>query len=339
MPNCKFKGCTIKYANFGFVSDGIKKFCAKHAETGMIDLKHKHCKCNKAQPTFGLKEDNKRICCKDCKTIEMIDLSHKNSLCPCGTRANFGLENDENPSCCIKCKTPEMKDIMNRRCIKCNKSRANFGLENDKIPLYCSKCKTSEMTDITHLKCKSELCNTQIIKYHYDGYCAFCYGNLFPDSPRIKNYKTKERLVADYIRSQYPDYDWKFDKIIENACSKRRPDIFVDLGYQIIIIEVDENQHREYEDICENKRLMEISQDVGHRPIIFIRFNPDKYINEDNKNVPSCFSIDKKTGLVKVNNKKKWNERLETLKENTDYWVKEKTTKTIELVQLFYDDD
>ena len=28
---------------------------------------------------------------------------------------------------------------------------------------------------------------------------------------------------------------------------------------------------------CENKRIMEISQDLGHRPIVFIRFNPDEY--------------------------------------------------------------
>ena len=49
------------------------------------------------------------------------------------------------------------------------------------------------------------------------------------------------------------------------------------------IVEIDENQHIEYDCSCENKRIMELSQDVGHRPIIFIRFNPDDYLNYENK--------------------------------------------------------
>jgi hypothetical protein len=50
------------------------------------------------------------------------------------------------------------------------------------------------------------------------------------------------------------------------------------LEEQIIIIEVDENGHNNEEYCaCENKRIMEISQDLSHKPIVFIRFNPDKY--------------------------------------------------------------
>ena len=64
-------------------------------------------------------------------------------------------------------------------------------------------------------------------------------------------------------------------------CSKRRPDLFLDLGYQILIIEIDENQHLDYDCSCENKRIMELSQDVGHKPIVFIRFNPDEYCNDE----------------------------------------------------------
>jgi hypothetical protein len=65
--------------------------------------------------------------------------------------------------------------------------------------------------------------------------------------------------------------------------------------------------------------------------------NPDKYLDKNNKTIPSCYSIDKQTGLVKINNNKKWNERLSLLKENIDYWLKNETKKTIEFVQLYYD--
>jgi hypothetical protein len=67
------------------------------------------------------------------------------------------------------------------------------------------------------------------------------------------------------------------DKKIEGGCSKRRPDIMIDIGFQIIIVEIDENQDNNYDCSCEYKRIMELSQDVGFHPIVFIRFNPDGY--------------------------------------------------------------
>ena len=51
--------------------------------------------------------------------------------------------------------------------------------------------------------------------------------------------------------------------------------MLLDLGYQVVVVEVDENAHVGYS--CENKRLMKLSKDVFHRPIVFIRFNPDAY--------------------------------------------------------------
>lgn len=84
---------------------------------------------------------------------------------------------------------------------------------------------------------------------------------------------------------------------------------------------------------------MEISQDLGHRPLIFIRFNPDDYVKQD-INVTSCWGIDKKgICVVKKSKKQEWKERLEALKEQISYWLNpnNKTNKTIEIVQLFYD--
>ena len=129
------------------------------------------------------------------------------------------------------------------------------------------------------------------------------------------------------------------DKIIAHGCSKRRPDLLLDLGYQLIIVEIDENQHIDYDCSCENKRTMELSQDVGHRPIVFIRFNPDEYTNQD-KPITSCWGIDKR-GICSVqkSNQKEWKVRLQTLANQITYWINpdNKTNKTIEIIQLFYD--
>ena len=162
---------------------------------------------------------------------------------------------------------------------------------------------------------------------------------MFPNKPVARNYKTKERSVADFIEQQFPEVPWTAEKTISEGCSKRRPDILLDLGYQVLIIEIDENQHSNYDCSCENKRLMELSRDVGHRPIIFIRFNPDSYIARGTK-ISSCWG-NNMLGLcvVKKNKKSEWINRLTALENQIKYWVHpaNKTNKTVEIIQLFYD--
>jgi hypothetical protein len=168
-----------------------------------------------------------------------------------------------------------------------------------------------------------------------------CFIYLFPDQPVTRNYKTKETAVAQFITTNFPNFTWNLDKKIEDGCSKRRPDLLCDLGYQVIIVEVDENQHTDYDCSCENKRIMQLSEDVGHRPIIFIRFNPDDYINLNGEKIASCWTTTAKTGIIKIKNDKiyEWNNRLNSLKSQIEYWSNEiyKTDKTIETIQLYYD--
>ena len=207
-----------------------------------------------------------------------------------------------------------------------------FNNEGEKKGLYCSYHKLENMVDIMHNYCKTSLCYTRANE-KYEGYCIYCFINTFPDKKISRNYKTKEKSVVDYIFSQYPKISWISDKRVQDGCSRRRPDLFLDLGYQIIIVEIDENQHIDYDCSCENKRLMELSQDVGHRPIVFIRFNPDDY-----DNITSCWSINK-LGLstIKKTKVKEWNDRLTSLKTQIDYWLENATDKTVEVIQLFYD--
>ncbi len=99
--------------------------------------------------------------------------------------------------------------------------------------------------------------------------------------------------------------------------------------------ECDENQHQDYS--CENKRIMELFRDFGNRPVVFIRFNPDKYTNEYGKIIQSSFKIHQKSGVPIIKSKKEWNNRLEELKKEITYNltiipIKEVTTRC-----LFYD--
>jgi hypothetical protein len=215
-------------------------------------------------------------------------------------------------------------------------SQPVFNHENEKKGLFCSSHKTDEMIDVKNKRCKSEWCFTHATD-KYDGYCLHCFMHLFPDKPVSRNYKTKEFAVVNFVKTTFPDFQWIADKRVAYGCSRRRPDLLLDLGHQITIVEVDENQHVDYDCSCENKRIMELSQDVGHRPIVFIRFNPDEYETEIKK-VSSCWSLNKQ-GICAIKKSKwvEWQDRLSVLENYIQYWCENETNKTIEIIQLFYD--
>jgi hypothetical protein len=170
-------------------------------------------------------------------------------------------------------------------------------------------------------------------------YCVPCFVNNPEnrDKPAMRNYKTKEKEVVDTIVQAFPQFTWVSDKKVQDGCSRRRPDLLLDMGSHIIIVEIDENKHNTYDCSCENKRLMEISQDLQHRPIVFIRFNPDDYINQEGVLVKTCWRVNA-TGVMQISNKKKqeWTERMDALKQQIQYWSENPSPKTVEIVELFY---
>jgi hypothetical protein len=162
-----------------------------------------------------------------------------------------------------------------------------------------------------------------------------CYVDKFPNELLSRNYKNKELAVREFIKSEYPELKWVADRTIAGGCSRLRPDLLLYLGYQLVIIEIDEHQHIGYS--CETERLKQLSQDAG-RPIVFIRFNPDRYTDSKMTRISSCWSPDKNGKLTVTNSKRQeWETRLGVLKTQVDYWLTNKTTEIIELVQLFYD--
>jgi hypothetical protein len=258
----------------------------------------------------------------------------------CNVQPIYNFEGQTKAIYCVKHKKDDMIDIKHETCIDIGcKFRPYYNFEGKITPMYCSTHKLNGMVDINHKRCKSEWCSTQVAE-KYDGYCLFCYMHLFPDKPVSRNYKTKEYSVVEFVKSKFPDFQWIADKTITGGCSRRRPDLLLDLLYQIIIVEVDENQHTNYDCSCENKRIMELSQDLGHRPIVFIRFNPDDY-DKNGTNVTSCWGTDKKgICVVKKSKTNEWSERLNVLAEQINYWINPTnvTNKTIETIHLFYDE-
>jgi hypothetical protein len=60
------------------------------------------------------------------------------------------------------------------------------------------------------------------------------------------------------------------------------------------------------------KNVQLISQDLNFQPLVFIRFNPDEYYDENQSKISSCFITNKK-GILSIDESSNWNHRLEEL--------------------------
>jgi hypothetical protein len=79
------------------------------------------------------------------------------------------------------------------------------------------------------------------------------------------------------MKDWFPDLKIVHDRIIEGSCLKYRPDFFIETpNGHIIIVEIDERHHDQYEVDCEVVRMFNIQQAIM-TPIIFVRYNPDVY--------------------------------------------------------------
>lgn len=199
-----------------------------------------------------------------------------------------------------------------------------------KVKTHCKTCDGRAL-------CKSSWCETAASNKSYEGYCLHCFQHLFPDRPVARNYKTKEAAVVEAVREAFPAVSWVADKRVADGCSARRPDLLLDLGTHVLVVEVDENQHTAYDCSCENKRLMELSRDIGHRPLVFIRFNPDGYKDAAGATVRTCWKLGK-DGVVRIASAAAWSARLTALLDQIRYWVEHPTEKMVEVVQLFFDE-
>ena len=340
---CEHEGCRVQ-PHYNHPGNKQALYCVQHKQDGMVDVKSKTCEHEGCivQPVYNHPGNKKGVYCAKHKLDGMVNV--KDKTCEhegCRVQPHYNHPGNKQAMYCAEHKQDGMVDVINKKCEHEDcRVQPTYNYPGNKKGVYCAKHKLEGMVNVISKTCNSEWCFTIVNNNKYDGYCLFCYMNLFPDKPVSRNYKTKEYSVVEFVKTKFPEFEWTSDKRVSGGCSRRRPDLLMDLGYQIIIVEIDENQHIDYDCSCENKRIMEISQDVGHRPIVFIRFNPDEY-TLNGKTITSCWGTDN-NGLcvIKKSKKKEWEHRLFTLEEQIQYWAIpiNQTTKMVEIIQLFYDE-
>ena len=356
--------CT-KMANYNYKNEKIGKYCKPHSLENMVDLKHKICEFNECKylALYNNTNEKKGKFCKKHIEKNMVEIQNRKKceFVGCKKIPSYNFRNFSGGKYCKSHCEIDMEDVVSLLCnvIDC-KTQAAYNYKG-RVMKFCKKHSSPDMIDLRQKRCK--LCETSANK-KYNGYCSRCFIYTFPDNKIVKNFKVKERHVTDYIKEQYQNINIITDKTVKNGCSKKRPDILIELDKQYIIIEIDENQHKNYDCSCENKRIMELYNDLNQldfqklqdlentdvteiidnikypeksKNVIFIRFNPDSYFDINNVKIKSPFVAAKNTGVLCVNNKKEFNNRLKVLKDTIQYWVDNETEKTIEIEQLFYD--
>jgi hypothetical protein len=266
--------------------------------------------------------------CKNCKGSSICEHNRQKSACK-NCRGSSICEHNRQRSTCKNCKGSSICEH-NRRKSTCKNCRGSSICEHEREKSRCKKCGGSAL-------CRTELCETSAIKKY--GYRCFpCALQVCPEKVK-RNFKNKEHDVVVRLKEAFPDVTLIIDKTVDGGavCSKKRPDVMLDMGSHVIIVEVDEKEHEDYDCSCEHKRMMLLWLDLQQRPVVFIRFNPDKYIDEHGKTVASCWRVNGQ-GVLSVAPKKmkEWQERIDCLKSQVQYWIDHSTDKTVETIELFY---
>lgn len=268
-----YKKCLCrKTPVFNFPGE-TKPICCKGCKTNdMINVIDKRCSCG-SRPSFNVIGETKPICCKDCKTIDMVNVVNKR--CSCGIRPSFNIPGQTKPICCKVCKTDEMVDVVSKSCL-CGKQPA-YNIPYETKPIFCSKCKTNDMINIVSKVCPGYISECPVRTYLSNGhkYCMSCD----PNDARRKQYKRFEEEFFDYVKDKIDIHKREFVVAFapnETAKKFARLDGIVFGDDVIVCIEVDENNHQEYE--CDEHRMhlvtAELLQKYLEHNVSWVRVNP-----------------------------------------------------------------
>ena len=305
---CEHTGCN-KQPSYNL--PGLKaRFCATHKLENMIAVftRCEHEECN-TQPTYNLPNEPKARFCDIHKLADMINV--KNARCEhtgCNTRPNYNLPGESKARFCAIHKLEGMISTSNKFCLEC-KSPATYGITGKK-PTHCETHKKPDQVCIAELSkcvncpkswaalhnnkkycldccpCKKTVihvgkicvtCNPEYYEFDKTSVCKGCIQNKHASHIR-------EWIVMKHLTKTI-DTPFIHDKAV-GECTKKRPDAMFELLRHVVIVEVDENQHQNYQ--CERARINEIISSIGGKPVIIIRFNPDGF---SHNNVKQTFKL------------------------------------------------
>lgn len=349
---CRAPECTTfpYYGPFG-TKKGI--YCLLHKEDGHVNVLDDQCihrGCS-TLPSYGLVGTKKAFYCSSHRLSEHINVRAK--LCEhsgCNYLASYGPVGTTTVLYCSSHRLSEHINVRIKKCMDCS-SRVYYGIPG-RPPTRCAKHKEDGMLPNPRKRCEEPKC-TEIAVFGYRSqmHCEdhklageinlvhrTCVRCNLPDivdermicatcdpevEKRVRLAKQKE--IKDYFDANGLRYI-SYDRIIDNGwLGKERPDFLFDAETHYVIVEVDEEQHRNSPCYCvgEQTRMVNISQILNGKtelpkPVVFIRYNPDLYTPAKGRQVSN-------------------NSRKNKLKEWVNHFLKNKPTVFCSAIQLFFD--
>jgi hypothetical protein len=307
---CAAPGCT-KHPSFG--DKGlIATFCKDHKPDDYASVTPYKCQaagCTK-QAHYGERGSKKRTHCAEHKLEDHADLRTVRCQEPeCDTAPHFGVKGTKKPTHC-KTHAPEgYVDVVSRRCEgpDCD-VMPSFGPKGTTTAVYCKAHAPDDYENVRRPRCP----NCNLFTTNDGKLCAACNPNA--------HQKTREMGVVTFLEKQQIILG-KFvhDKLVDTDCGRERPDIRYDCATHHVIVEVDEDQHRDRAFACEQTRMAKIIQALGGA-VTFIRYNPDKYTSVGMRRDPPADT------------------RLSTLVTILKSEQRRAPTSLVRVIYMFYDD-
>lgn len=218
----------------------------------------------------------------------------------------------------------------NRRRRTCRQCPGPHRCEHGELRYTCGRCDGGAI-------CRTPLCERPHLGPRFHHRCRFCATHAFPHETfaSARQHRTKERLVVDAVRAEFPGFDWVHDRRVEDGCTALRPDLLCQFGSHVVIIEVDEHAHARAGTACEWARLNALAEDLRFQPLVVLRFNPDAYTDKAGARHRACVRPDARGHLV-VAEAEAWRGRLECLLARVRHHAASAPGEMLVVEHLFY---
>lgn len=159
----------------------------------------------------------------------------------------------------------------NRRCCRC-RDVATHGITR---PERCSRDALQGDDNLVERDC-THCALPNILNAH--GRCVDCEAWISGVRPRL----AKQRELLQFLDHEFTEHPYDSTDVTPQSlkdCDRReRPDVLWDREDRVVILEVDEDQHRTRPCECEQTRMMNVSQAIGCERTVWIRYNPDAFV-------------------------------------------------------------
>ena len=343
---CNICNLTLDISNFGKSGKWYRNKC-KQCRNDEQKCKHNTRKdnCPECNPKLLCEHDIRKRDCRECSPQNFCKHGSQKYSCPeCNPK--ILCKHDISKWSCRKC-NPKLLCEHDTRKYNCPECNPKILCKHDTRKYDCPKCSPQNLCKHDILKYSCPECNPKISCIHCKMIygkkryiesldkkvrcCAGCFYNFYPNDEIPRRFKCKQHYFNEKLIEEFGVNFFQYDKKIKCGCSGRRPDWFIDCFKYSIIIELDEDQHKYTS--CDEKRMMELFQDLGNRQLVLIRINPDKY-KEDGKTIKSCFTFSK-TNTIKATTKN-FNKRFNLLVEKIKYYIDNEPEKEITVEKLFF---